>query len=145
MSYVELGKQINALDFGQVFRIEGGAVIVRPDEYAPEVYHDDDTDVMILTMDGARWQCLTGMTNQDHYNGAVMHSSEFIGAGIAELLDERSRDAAEDGDIVMFVAVVVEVLPDSGDDTDDDTGSGETDVAGWAIAYKELAGEPNNG
>lgn len=126
----QLAQLIDAVDFDSVFRVEGDTVVRVDSEYAPSVFHDEAEDVYI---DGEGWTCLTGHTGQYGYHGAVMHSSEFIGAGIAEDIAERAREAAEDGTRLVFAVVVVEVFPD-----DDDP---EPEPAGWAIAYKEVGSD----
>lgn len=113
-----LAEEINALEFDTVFTVRDGEVIVLPNEYAPSVYHDETSDVLI---DGDEWDCLTGLTGQYGYHGAVMHPSEFIGNGVADVIEEY---AVDDG--AMFAIVVVY-------DMDDD------EPIGWAIAYR--AGE----
>lgn len=115
-----LASVIDDFEFDTVFRIVDGRAIEDPDEYAPSVYHSETNDVDI---DGDSWKCLTGMTGQYSYNGAVMHSSEFVGNSIAERLEELSEDS--DGQIV-FALVTVECI-------DDD------EPAGWAIAYKDVS------
>lgn len=120
MDYVALAQKINALDFDTVYRIVGSDVEVINDIYAPSVYHSATDDVNI---DGSGWECLTGMTAQYLYNGAVMHQSEYIGATIAKRLSEMSEDD------VVFATVVVSVIDGDEEDSSDD-------VAGWAIAYR---------
>lgn len=113
----DLAHRIDALDFGTVFTVRDGEVIKLSNEYAPSVYHDPDSDVII---DGDGWSCFTGLTGQYSYHGAVMHPSEYIGDGIAELIAEH----AEDDEDAMFAIVTVE-------DFDDE------EPVGWAIAYKD--------
>jgi hypothetical protein len=126
VDYETLGKVINALDSDHVFLIEDGAVIDDDGtEYAPCVYHDSATDI---TIDGDGWRCFTGLTGQYGYHGAVMHSSEFIGSEIAELLAEEPLGT-------LFAVVVVNVLPGDREDHEDHR-DGECEPAGWAIAYK---------
>lgn len=119
-----LGETIQRLEFDTVFevKVSDGTVIERHDLYAPTVTNDPDGDVDV---DGEGWECLTGMTGQYGYNGAGMHASEYIGTGIAERLYDMAVTAAEDGERLAFVAVVI-------DDADD----GEPD--GWAIAYRKV-------
>lgn len=131
--FTELGDLINRVDFDHVFAIDldDAAVVDGPTGlYAPEVslVAGEGADV---TVDGAGgdWQCLTGMTGQDRYHGAGMHPSEYIGAGIARELHERTATAAEDGKRVYFA--VVEVRDEDGDFP-------EGDPIGWAIAYIEV-------
>lgn len=84
------------------------------DTFAPSVYHDDDTDIVI---DSDKWEAFSvGYTGQYSYNGAVMHASETLSGRLAD-------------DILttpgVYVVVAVEVLPE-GDDT-------EPEPAGWAV------------
>ena len=123
--YEELGRKIDDLDFGTVFRIEDGSVVTMNYITAPEVMNDPDADVSI---DDPRWTCLTGMTGQYGYHGAVMHTSEYIGAEIAKTLAE------SDGDTI-FAVVTVDGYP--GDGTKGDEGE-EPETIGWAIAYRKL-------
>lgn len=121
MDQYSLAKEIQALDFDTVFRVEEWAVVELHGggEYAPDVWHDETGDV---TIDGERWKAITGMTGQYGYHGAVMHASEFVGSGIAQHL-------AEDYDPgTLFAMVIVNV------DSEDD---GEyPEPAGWAIVYR---------
>jgi hypothetical protein len=118
VTVMSLADQIQALEFDTVFSIEGGAVVERHDLYAPSVYNDPDNDIYL---DDSRWDCFTGLSGQYGYNGAVMHSSELVGRGIADYLN----DYAAENDVVFCLVVV--------NDLDDE------DVVGWAIAYRELA------
>ena len=81
--------------------------------YAPEVYHDSANDVEVY---GDNWEPLTGYTGQYSYNGAVMHSSEYIGGRLA-------RDILETPG--TYVVVVVNVHADAD--------GFEPEPAGWAI------------
>lgn len=113
-----LGKQINELDFDTVFKIVDGVPVRIDDEWAPEVYNDTELDVVI---EGDDWRCLTGLTGQYGYHGAVMHSSELVGRSIAEEIFDM-------GDEWMFAMVIVGVDPAHDDP--------EPEPAGWSIAYK---------
>lgn len=95
--------------------------------YAPTVYHDDATDIMI---DGAGWSALTGLTGQYSYSGAVMHPSEYVGRGIAEHLAYLAADEP-----CTFVLVVCEVLPED----DADAGADDPEPAGWCILMRDRA------
>lgn len=121
MDYAALGRNIQRLEFDAVFRVADGGVVELPGEHAPSVYHDEDSDV---TIDGDGWECITGMSGQWSYHGAVMHRSEFVGAAMAEEIARR----ADDDRGVMFAIVTVEVLPDDDDE--------EPEAAGWAVAYR---------
>ena len=122
-----LAERINAFEFGHVFTLHPDGTITEPRGiYAPDVCHDDATDI---TIDGKGWRALTGMTGQYGYNGAVMHASEYIGKGIADYLLELAADEPQ-----TFVVVVVECLPDEDEDEDADV-----EPAGWAILMADRA------
>lgn len=108
-----LGEEINALEFDTVFRIEDGQVVTVDNLYAPTVMHDPTADVEI---DGD-WECLTGMTGQYGYNGAVMHPSEYIGRGIAQVLSEQDEGT-------VFAIVTVDAYPDDEGRRDGERGMG---------------------
>ena len=104
------------VDFDHVFTVtDTGEIVDGPaGVYAPDVWHDDDEDVIVSSRE--RWSALTGYTGQYGYNGAVLHASEYFGGGLA-------RDVlATPG---TYVVVVVSVLPD-----DDDP---EPEPAGWTV------------
>lgn len=133
--YQELAPVINALDFDTVFEFIGGEPVRVDTQWAPEVYHDPAGDV---TIDSEEWECLTGLTGQYCYHGAVMHSSEFVGGFLAEVIVETATGAAEDGKRCVFAIVVVNVFPEDDPDYDPDNpeDSESPEPAGWAIAYK---------
>lgn len=92
--------------------------------YAPEVWHDEVSDVLIgeegweVSEEG--WEAFsTGYTGQHGYSGPVMHASEYIGGRLAD-------------DILttpgVYVVCAVEVLPE-----DDDP---EPFPAGWIVLRK---------
>lgn len=125
--FQELAKQIDAYEFGTVFTLsvtpEGFVLAERHDVSVPEVYHDEDEDVIVWSSD---WEALKGFTGQHGYRGAVNHPSEFIGSGIAEELARLSEDEPQ-----SFAVVPVEV--DSPEDED---------PAGWAILHYTKTDEP---
>lgn len=123
---MSLATRIQDLDFDTVFRVIDNEVIEVKDEYAPTVTHDPDNDVYI---DVEGWDCLTGMTGQYRYHGAVMHPSEFVGTRIAERIADYADEVREAGGDVVFALVAV-----NDDETDE---NGETDSIGWAIVYRE--------
>lgn len=112
-----------AVEFDSPFRIEEDGTLTRPlpDVFAPEVWHVEGerhpNDVEIP--DGwTAWS--VGYTGQYSYNGAVMHSSEYIGGRMA-------RDLLEDPG--TYVVCSVEVHPE-------DAYEGEGDdpaPAGWIV------------
>lgn len=100
--------------------------------YGPEVlYADTDGDGNLVKYPGESdfhtdigqydgWTLLRGFTGQDSYNGALMHSSEYIGGGLERYIRENAG---------YYVAVMVDVMPD-GDDA-------ESEPDSWAVAYRE--------
>ncbi|TCC19949.1 hypothetical protein [Kribbella sindirgiensis] len=121
-----IGKQINAIEFDHPFTLTSDGVIGdAAGVYAPEsVTNDPDEDVLI---DADGWEALTGMTGQYCYHGAVMHTSEFIGAQIAAHLIEMAEDEPQ-------TFVIVTVMDDEPNDAD------EFEAIGWAI-LRRTAGE----
>jgi hypothetical protein len=117
----ELSSTIQALEFDTVFRIDEGKAYILTAESAPEVYHDEDEDVIILANgDSSLWETVSdGLTGQYGYNGPVMHASENMSAGIAERLVELSDDYD------AYALVIVEVFPEDNDEM--------PEPAGWAI------------
>lgn len=117
----QLGEKIQAIEFDHVFtlaRSHSGKLYVLDEDpqglYAPDVFNDESGDVEVQSDD---WEALTGMTGQHGYNGAVMHPSEFIGAGIARTLAEY----AEDGPASFVVTEVRDPEPE------------RDDLIGWCI------------
>jgi hypothetical protein len=123
--FARLGEQINAVDFDHVFYIDDGTLtpaartLVTTNHTAPDVELDPSRDVTV----SGKWSAITGMTGQHGYRGAVMHPSEFIGAGIAQVL-------AEDYPAGTLFAVV-EVR-------DEDGSFPDGDPIGWAIVYRKI-------
>lgn len=120
-----LGVQINAIEFDSVFTLtvfdKSVARVTFPAGiYAPNVDHSESHDVDI---DSDEWEALTGFTQQYSYRGAVNHSSEFIGRGIAGELVRLAEDEPQ-----TFVVVVVSagVLDEHEED----------EPVGWAILRK---------
>jgi len=74
------------VDEGIVFRIwrDGKTVERLIDETAPELYWvgSDSDDGLLIDSSDAWFTVSEGYTNQDHYNGPVMHDSEFISDGM---------------------------------------------------------------
>lgn len=114
-------KPLNELvEFDCPFRVtEDGQVETGPFEgvYAPEVHHDDESDV-VIEGDGW-WAWSTGYTGQFGYAGPVMHASEFIGGRM-------ERDLLEEPGV--YVVTSVETLDDS------------EEAAGW-IVLKQDSGQ----
>ncbi len=114
----DLAKRIDAFEFEHVYTLHPDGSLTEPEGiWAPEVYDDPDNDIWTWT----GWRALTGLTGQDSYHGAVMHPSEYIGAGIARYMQEMAEEEP-----VTFAHVVV---------TDPFAEDDEDDVVGWAIVY----------
>lgn len=125
----ELAEVMQRQDFDHVWYLdEYGSVADAPGNiWAPSVFNCDTNDVDI---DGRGvWECVTGMTGQYSYHGAVMHASEYIGGGMAEEVAHIADRG--DGERVYFAVVAVEVYPDEEDE--------EPEPAGWTIAYTVVA------
>lgn len=72
------------------------------------------------------WALLTGWSRGGGL--AIMHPSEFIGGQLADHVRETPG---------YWVAVSVELHPGE-DDPEYKDGNGESDTAGWALAYREV-------
>lgn len=115
----------DVMEFDHVIRVHPDGTVTDVDRYeasyfAPGVMFDDvhpDGDLRKVSHpDG--WTFLIGYSGQEGYSGPVMHSSEFIGGGLA-------RDIlAEPGD---YVAVVIDAM------SDDDDPDGEPIPDGWGV------------
>lgn len=103
----------DVMEFEHVVTVtRDGRVLDGPDNlYAPDVLDDE------IQSEG--WEFLDGYSGQYGYSGPIMHSSEFIGGGMA-------RDIlATPG---VYVAVVAMYSPDEDDDDGSDYGA-----EGWAV------------
>lgn len=113
--------QINNIDFGIAFTINNGEVEQHLDIDTPEVtledrnLYFDDRDPS-----DSEWTALKGLSNQDRYDGPILHESEIMSDGIVELME------AQGG---TFVLVFVEVVNDDPEDDD-------PFPAGWMILRK---------
>lgn len=95
------------MEFDHVVRVhEDGSVTDEPNVWAPDL-HDGE-------LEGSEWELLDGYSGQDRYSGPIMHSSEFIGGGMAD-------------DILSTPGVYVALVDYP---TDDD------DPEGWAVARR---------
>lgn len=120
-----LAANVGAVDFdhpftvtvfdSKVWRLEDAHGV-----YAPNVDHNDHHDIDI---DEPGWEALTGFTGQHGYNGACMHSSEYVSRAIAAELVRLAEDEPQTYVMVVVSAGVVE------DDEEDEP-------AGWAILRK---------
>lgn len=108
------------MDFDSVIKVAEDGTIARADDVYCDGYVDTDTGSL---EDTAGWELLHGFTGQYSYNGPVMHSSEFIGGGLARYILETPG---------YYVALVVYGPCEI-------TGAASAgEPAGWAIAYKPM-------
>lgn len=119
----QLAEKIEQIEFDMPFTLTvDGDVTEEQNIHAPSILDmtpDDGTARDVLS-DTSQWTAIQGLTAQHGYHGAILHPSEFIGAGIARALL----------DIVIAeekpqTFVVTEVLDDGKDDT--------RDPIGWCI------------
>lgn len=103
-------------DFGHPFMVtvDGDLVDALADVYAPEVFHDDVSDIQV---GGHGWTPLRGYTGQHGYRGPVMHPSEYLGGRLADDI------LATPG---VYVVCAVDVL--DGEDSE---------PAGWAVLRRD--------
>lgn len=122
---------------GMVEGITGNVSPYSDIPHAPDhVEADEDSDILI---DGgmSEWQPLTGLTRQDSYRGAVLHTSEVLSPGIVTAMREM-------GDALVWTIVPVEAGTHGPDDhtpgCDVPFGVCDTDSdapAGWAILFAD--------
>ena len=123
---LELSERIQRMDFDHVFVLDAAGNLTEPSGvWAPDVWHDPDADIEIQ---GEGWGCMTGLTGQHGYSGAVMHASEVMGGswGVVRAMIELCGIYGP----VAFALVVVNVWPDDEDE--------DPEPAGWAIAYRPI-------
>lgn len=151
----DAAKRVQAVEFDHPFIYDGstvgGRILETDGFYAPRVVHDDITDITVdgFTVAESEWDAITGATGQQGYNGAVMHSSEYAGAGLVERMQELAEDIPQ-----VFVFVVCEVeasdeeIYEAAAENDLDSNSVEgwqaacgiadadQEPAGWVILYR---------
>ena len=111
----------SAMDFDHVIRVLPGRVIeTHPAQtlYAPEMLDDE--------IDSDQWTVLTGFTGQYGYAGPTLHSSEYIGGGLAEYILDTPG---------LYVAIMSDHSPQTPEDEADDEAGQYDGVEGWAVAY----------
>lgn len=118
------------MDIDHVISVDGDGIVTDASGvYAPELLMPVTSDGQILAQheadytDQARrqgWQLLSGWTGQSGYRGPVMHSSEYVGGGLARHILETPG---------QYVVTTVE--------TDDD----DEQAAGWVVLFRELPTE----
>lgn len=118
------GKLNDLMEFDHVIRVRGGvADDADVPHFAPEAWvHVEDgsiraEDEMLNQLRSAGWEVMTGYTGQYSYSGPLMHSSEFIGGGMARAILQ------QDG---YYVALAVT--------TDEEASEAEN----WIVAYRPL-------
>lgn len=120
--------QVQAFDLDHVFTLaHTGANEWKISEpanvWAPEVFHSESEDVEIMSDD---WESVMhGRSGQDSYRGCVMHSSEFVGAGIGQHLMDLAEDEPQ-----TFVVVEVSCHPEGEDE--------DPEPAGWTILRRKV-------
>jgi hypothetical protein len=81
----------------------------------------------------AGWKLLSGLSGQYGYSGPIMHDSEFIGGGMADHI----LASAPGTRWVALVNYVDTPNESCSIECDPDVGC-DHDVAGWAVAYREV-------
>lgn len=124
-----------AIDFDSPFRVLSGGRIETylPNVYGPEVYllvDKEGNGVGSEEIEGDGWSPVTGYSGQHGYSGPCMHTSEYLGGGMA-------RDVLEDTGAV-YVVTTVESVPDWEIDEEDeeDVFAGQViqdNPAGWML------------
>lgn len=108
---------INALDFDHAFTLhpDGSITDAAPGVHAPDLCDE--------TIESDAWEFASrGMSNQDRYDGPILHSSEFVSAGMVRTWLEEA-----DGEPVALVLVVAYYTEEVED------GEPETYPEGWAV------------
>lgn len=114
------------MEFDRVIRSNGNGTFEHlRDEYAPEVhvYETESGEWELEDLSGG-WEFLSGFSGQHGYDGPLMHSSEYIGGGLAEHI------AAVPG---LYVAAAAYPLP-----LDEDDDAEPTD---WVVLYRSEEGK----
>lgn len=128
IKFIETDQQLSdVMDMDHVIRVNGdGTVDTSPEttRYAPTVeFYNGELDKSQL----GDWTLLSGFTGQYSYTGPIMHSSEYIGGGLARFILDTPG---------YYAAVVVNAPCDYDGSTDCDEATGcDCEPAGWAIAY----------
>jgi len=117
-----------------------------PGVHAPELFHVEGAAHPHDVEGMGDWTLLHGFTGQYSYNGAVLHSSEYIGGGLERHILSNPG---------LYVACVVEVWEEDRY-IDHEIGCEHAEIemgapcecmrseeaAGWAVAYMECPPEP---
>lgn len=122
-----IAEAIQAIEFDSPFVLAAdGHVSLDRSAHAPEIYHVEGVPGVELEIHGPWRPVLHGLSNQESYQGPVMHASEQVSPGIARRLLDRIPDGVE---CATFAIVAVEVMPDDEDP--------EPAPAGWTIVMQE--------
>lgn len=124
------------MEFDHVIMVrEDGTVIDAPaGVYAPEII---DADGTVSQPTGETWELLDGYSGQFSYAGPIMHTSEYIGGGMA-------RDILARPGFYVALTVPGTTFDDDAAFNDPVTSCCERDaadcdcLAGWAVAYREF-------
>lgn len=130
------------MDFDHVVSIlPGGRIEDGPDGiHAPDLFCTDEEDY-VREAEREGWSLLSGYTGQYGYSGVLLHSSEFIGGGLAEHILTNPG---------LYVAMVAECDPEEcgcGWEEECECQSEEectcactceTEPAGWAVAFRPM-------
>lgn len=118
------------MEFGAVVRVgPGGSVWKVSAFHAPEVYQDFSDDGFSYQgepyVEGdADWKPLTGYSGQHGYSGPMMHSSEYIGGGMAQA-------------ILDAPGVYVATVPSPGNAPEVDEEGFDVEVDSWVVLFAE--------
>jgi hypothetical protein len=135
------GKKIAAddlnrvMDFDHVIRVNADGTVTETVEDAP--YFDDALVAELVDPETYHWETrvtlpegwklLNGFSGQYGYSGPEMHTSEYIGGGMARYILETPGD---------YVALIVEADWGDTQDTCSEVDGFYCEPDGWAVAYK---------
>lgn len=114
------------MEFDRVIRSNGDGTFEHvPGVYAPEVnLIETESGTWELEELSGGWTFLIGFSGQDGYGGPLLHTSEYIGGGLAEHIAK-----------VPGLYAVVAAFPLPLDDDDD------SDPDSWVVVYREDDGK----
>lgn len=114
------------MGFDHVIRSNGDGTFEEVwEEFAPEVYlYETESGEWELERLSGEWQFLTGFSGQYGYDGPLLHSSEYIGGGLAKHITNVPG---------LYVAAVAYPMP-----LDDDE---DPELDSWVVLYREEEGK----
>lgn len=149
------------MEIDHVIRVDGDGLVYNDAQgvYAPEINVDTDDDGQILkehedafrtSMEEQGWTVEYGWSGQNsgRYNGPFMHTSEFIGGGLAEhilstpgywvacAVDVDSEECPNDSPTCKLSDPCVLCYDGTGEDR-------EQEPAGWVVLHKEVPEDGN--